>query len=504
VVYNNLEKMKFKVKDMEIATGGTLVAILNLRDAAKFDLHALDRIKIREGRKSTEAVLDIGESCKVVPAGSIGLFEETLKALNVKHGDIVDISLGKKPLSVQYIKKKLDGAILSKKEINEIIEDVVANRLDSIELTYFVSACYTHSLNMKETILLIEAMTNCGDILRLNKYPIIDKHCIGGVPGNRTTMIIVPIVAAAGLTIPKTSSRSITSPAGTADTMEVLAKVSLSLKEMKRVINKTNGCIVWGGSLNLAPADDKIIKVEKPLSIDAESQLLASIMAKKMSVSSTHILIDIPVGKGAKIESMKIANNLKKDFEDIAKKLKKKVKVMITNGSQPIGNGIGPALEARDILYLLKGDYRLPEDLKRKSVEMAGDILEIGKKAKKGQGKRMAREILESGQAYKKMKDIIKAQNGKVFNPEDIKLGKYIYNVISKSSRKIRNINNKAISKIARIAGAPVDKVAGVYLYKKVNDKVKRGEKLFTIYSESKEKLRFAKEVLEEVKGVVV
>jgi len=496
--------MKFKVKDMDIATGNTLVALLNLKDAAKFDLHVLDRIRIKKGRRQAEAVLDIGETRKAAPTGSIGLFEEALKALNAKQGDIIDVCLAKKPLSLNYIKKKMDGGVLSEKEIKEIINDIVANRLNSIELTYFVSACYTHALNMKETILLIKAMTSCGSTLKLNKYPIIDKHCIGGVPGNRTTMIIVPIVAAAGLTIPKTSSRSITSPAGTADTMEVLADVSLSLNQMKKVINKTNGCIVWGGSLNLAPADDKIIKVEKPLSIDAESQLLASIMAKKMSVSSTHILIDIPVGKGAKIESRNVANKLKTDFENISRRLKRKVKVMFSNGSQPVGNGIGPALEARDVLYLLKGDLRRPKDLEDKSLDMAGSILEMGKKAKKGEGRKLALRILKSGMAYKKMKDIIKAQNGKATEPEDIKLGKYVFNVTSRKSGKVKCINNKIISKIARIAGAPVDKEAGIYLYKKVNDKVKKGEKLFIIYSESKEKLKFVKEVLKEDEGVVV
>ncbi|MDP7141645.1 MAG: AMP phosphorylase [Candidatus Woesearchaeota archaeon] len=496
--------MKFKVKAMDITTGNTLVAILNSKDAAKFDLHVLDRIKIRKNRKNIEAVLDIGKSLKAIPSGSIGLFEETLEALNAKQGDIINICLAKKPLSLQYIRKKLDGGTLSKKEIEEIINDIVNNRLSSIELTYFVSACYTHALDTKETIMLVKAMVNCGSTLKLNKYPIIDKHCIGGVPGNRTTMIIVPIIAAAGLTIPKTSSRSITSPSGTADTMEVLTNVCLNLNQMKRVVNKTNGCIVWGGSLNLAPADDKIIKVERPLEINAESQFLASIMAKKMSVSSTHILIDIPVGKSAKLEGMKLAKNLKKDFIRLAKKLKRKIKVMITDGSQPIGNGIGPALEARDVLYVLQGDYRQPNDLRKKSIEMAGKILEMGKKAKPGQGKKKALEILESGQAYKKMKEIIKAQGGGITDSENIKLGRYAYDVTSKKSGRIKYIDNKIITRIARVAGAPKDKKAGIYLYNHIGDRVKKGDKLFTVYSDGKEQLKFAKEVVKESSAIVL
>ena len=221
-----------------------------------------------------------------------------------------------------------------------------------------------HELDINESVSLTKAMINTGEILKLNKYPVMDMHCIGGVAGNRTTMIIVPIVASAGLTIPKTSSRSITSPAGTADTMEVLSNVSFSIKEIKKVIRKTNACLVWGGSVNLAPADDKIIRIEHPVSLDPEGQLLASILAKKRSASATHLLIDIPIGKGSKIENRKKALHLKRLFESISKKLGIKIKVIITDGSQPVGNGIGPGLEARDVLWVLKNDSKQPLDLK--------------------------------------------------------------------------------------------------------------------------------------------
>ena len=337
--------MRFNVKDMDIATGGPLVAILHKKDAEKFDLHHGDRIKIIKGKKVETVVVDIAESERAVPKGQIGLLKEVLSSLKLKNKDKVEIQPARKPLSLDYIKKKLDGYTLSKKEIDQIAWDISHNKLSDIELTYFVSACYSHALNSTETALLTKAIAEQGDILRLNRYPIIDKHCVGGVAGNRTTMVIVPIIAAAGLTIPKTSSRSITSPAGTADTMEVLAKVSFPLNKIKKLVLRHHGCMVWGGALNLAPSDDKIIRVEKPLSIDAESQLLASIMAKKYSVSSTHILIDIPTGKGTKITSYKRAIKLKNDFYKLAKKLKKTIKVIITDGSQPIGNGIGPALQ---------------------------------------------------------------------------------------------------------------------------------------------------------------
>jgi AMP phosphorylase len=493
--------MKLKIKDVNIATGGPLVAILNEKDAMKFDIHHLDRIKIKKGKKIETVVANIATSAKIVPEGSIGVYEEVISSLKLKNKDEVSIKLARKPLSIDFIKKKLDGKSLRKKEINQIVWDIVHNKLSDSELTYFVAACYTNLMSINETIMLTKAMASQGDILKLDKYPIIDKHSIGGIPGNRTTMVLVPIIAAAGLVIPKTSSRSITSPAGTADTMEVLAKVTFSIKKMKQIVAKTNGCIVWGGSLNLAPADDKIINVEKTLEIDAESQLLASIMAKKYSVSSTHILIDIPVGNGTKIKTKQEVSKLKKDFEAIGKKLRKHVKVIITEGSQPIGNGIGPALEARDVLWLLKRDKQRPLDLEKKCIDMVCEIFKmIGIK----EGKNKTLEILKSGKAYNKMKEIIKAQQGSIFNPEKIKIGKFKYDIRANKPGTVKKIDNRAISKIARVAGAPLDKGAGIYLHKHVKNKVKKGDKLFTIYSENRQKLVFAKDVLKYTKAFVV
>ena len=374
--------IKLKAKDMNIRTGGTLIVYLNEADAAKLDLHTSDRVKVYKGKKIETALVDIAESAVVVPSGCIGLGAEVLESLKAKGGNMLKLAIAGAPLSLDHIKKKLDGFKLSKKEIEQIVWDIVHHKLTHIELTYFVAACYSRHMTMQETGFLTKAMASQGDTLKLKRFPIMDKHCVGGVAGNRTTPIIVPIIAAAGLAIPKTSSRSITSPAGTADTMEVLMNVSLTLYKMDKIVLKTNGCIVWGGSLNLAPADDLIIKVEKPLMIDAKSQLLASVMAKKASVSATHLLVDIPYGVGSKIGSIEKANLLKRDFEQIAKELKIKAKVILTDGTQPIGNGIGPGLEARDVLFLLKNDERAPADLRKKSLEMAGMMLEMGGKAK--------------------------------------------------------------------------------------------------------------------------
>jgi AMP phosphorylase len=491
--------MKLKIHDINVATGGPFVAFLNAKDAAVLDIHPLDRIKIIKGKRIETVVVDITSSSKTVPAGKVGVVEEVIKSLNVRHNDTVDIMMARKPLSLQYIKKKLDGFTLSKNEIDQIIWDIVHNKLSQIELTYFVAACYSNTMTLKETILLTKAMAFQGDMLKLNKYPIIDKHCIGGIPGNRTTMIVVPIVAAAGLTIPKTSSRSITSPAGTADTMEVLANVSIPFSKLKPIVNKVGACIVWGGALNLAPADDKIIQVERPLNIDAESQLLASIFAKKLSVNPSHILIDIPTGKTAKVKSLTAALKLKKNFEIMARHLHKKIRVLVTDGSEPIGNGVGPALEARDVLWVLTRNDERPLPLEKKCIEMAANILEMSGKVKKGEGLKAAFDILDSGKAYKKMKEIIQAQGKNVTEAKDIKIGDFVYAFESSKSGVVKEIDNEAISHIARIAGAPEDKGAGIYLYKHVGDKVKKDEPLFTIYAHNKHKLSYAVDISKEL-----
>ncbi len=491
--------MKFRVKDMDIATGGTLVAILNKKDARKLDLHSGDRILVKDHNREVTCILDISESRKAVPPGKIGLFEEVLAKLNVRNGNAVDIKLTGKPESIKHIRDKLYGKRLSYDELYHIVDDITQDRLTDIEKTYFVAGCFTKELSDDEVVDLTRAMVETGNKI---SFPGItcDKHCIGGIPGNRTTMLIVPLIAAAGVTIAKTSSRAITSPAGTADTMECLAQVELSEKEIKAVVHKTKACIIHGGSISLAPADDKIIEVEHPLSIDAEGQMLASVMAKKYSVSASHILIDIPMGKGTKANTWATANHLRHKFGLIGKKLGMKVKVIITDGSQPIGNGIGPVLEAKDVLAVLKNDPAAPADLRKKSLMMAGLLLEMAGKSKKGQGLEYAKEILESGRALQKMNEIIDAQ-GKKSMP---RIGQFGIAVKSGKIGRVKEIDNEALAKIARIAGAPDDKGAGIFITKKVHDLIKKGDLLYTVYAENKFKQELVQEFLKANKGYVI
>ncbi|MBN2567329.1 AMP phosphorylase [Candidatus Woesearchaeota archaeon] len=495
--------MKLKAQVKRYETGGPLVSVLSASDAQLLDLHVGDRIRLTKGRNEATAIVDIARSAGV-RTGTVIVFDETAKKLGCASGDALTITLQNKPASVGYIRKKLAGKTLSNQQIGEIVQDIVRNRLDSVEATYFVAGCFTRGMSMRETIALTNSMVRYGEILRLDERPVIDKHCIGGVPGNRTTMVMVPIIAAAGLTIPKTSSRSITSPAGTADTMEVLAPVAFPVDQLKRIVGKHKGCIVWGGAMNLAGADDILIHLRHPLSLDPQGMLLASIMAKKKSVSATHILIDIPVGHGAKIERKREALALKKQFLTLAKELRMKAKVILTDGSQPIGNGLGPALEARDVLYVLQNHPAAPRDLREKSLLMAGLVFEMAKAVKRGMGYDLALGILDNGEAWLKMKAIIEAQGGTVTDPRQIRLGRYSKDVCATRPGTVRSFENRIIAKTARIAGAPEDKEAGIYLRKRVGDQVRKGEPLFTIYSDSKEKIRFAMEYYQQNQGIIL
>jgi thymidine phosphorylase len=473
-----------KPKKINIQVGNKYICLLNENMAHHLDLHAGDRVYIKNGDNETIAILDISPQMK---NGEIGLYNETWKKLKVIPGDKrVSAEIARKPESVLYIREKLDGKKLDAFKLNKIIKHVVNERLSDIEITYFVSGCYINGLDDEETVNLTEAIVNNGGRLKFNSKIILDKHCIGGVPGNRTTLITVPICAAAGLLVPKTSSRAITSPAGTADTMEVLANVTNDAKKLQQIANKIGAFISWGGGVDLASADDHMIQIRNPMSLDPQGMLLASILAKKHSVSATHVVIDIPYGPDVKVKNQMEAQPLKKRFEKIGKMLGMKIKVVLTDGKQPIGNGIGPILECLDVMKVLKNDPAAPQDLRKKSLFIAGTALELTGKAKPGKGIKMAEEILKSGKAFKKLEEIITAQ-GRTKTP--LTPGKFTADIKAKNNGTVTYINNKMISHYARLAGAPINAGAGLFIHKFIGDKVKKGEALFTLYCENNGRL---------------
>ncbi len=492
--------VKLKVRRLDVETGGLPVVMINSNLAKSLDIMPMDRVTIKKGKKKVVAVVDVAKDS--IKDDEIGLFSEVWQKLGTNDNEKVELKIVEKPNSVKYIREKMDGEELTKNEIYSIIKDVVDDKLTDVELTAFVSACYISGMSMEETEYLTRAIVDTGGKLRIRKKPILDKHSIGGVPGNRVTMVLVPTVSSMGYIIPKTSSRAITSPSGTADTMEVLANVSFSINELHELIKKNNGFIVWGGAINLAAADDKLIRVRHPLSLDPEGMMLASIIGKKYAVGSTHIVFDLPLGEEAKLHTLGEARHLEHMFYRLTSRFGMKIKTVVTDGSQPVGNGIGPGLEARDVLWLLKNDPKGPKDLLLKSANLTSELLKLT-------GKKISTEeiikYIRKGKPYKQMLKIIEAQGGNPrVKPSDMPIGTYSIDFKAKNSGTIRYLSNHALARIARLAGAPKDKGAGIYLWKKVDDKVRRGEKIFTVYSNSEMKLDQVSEYLEDTVPVVI
>lgn len=487
--------MELKARILGIDAGGKNIVILNKEDAEDLGIKSLGRVKLAHGKNSVTAIVNI--TTKIVEKGFVGIYNEIKNSLQIKDFDLINVTVAKYPTSLQYIKEKLKGMKLDYFKIREIIRDVVEGNLSEVEIASFVTALHNFGIDLDEAANLTLAMVETGRCLELNRKIIVDKHSTGGAVGDKTSLILVPIVSYANLTIPKTSSRAITSACGTADRAECLMPVNLNLDEMKKVVEKTNGCIVWGGSLHLAPADDIFIQVEYPLGIDP--LLLPSIMSKKKAVGAKYLVIDIPCGRGTKIKTIGDANLIAKDFIELGKKLFIKTQCAITYGEQPFGYAIGPALEAKEALEILMRRKNIP-DIIEKATTLSAILFEmVGKE----NGKELALEILRKGKAEEKLREIIACQGGnEKILPENIEIGDYGLEINAECSGQVLWMDNFSLVAIARAAGAPKDKGAGIVLEKKLGDKVKKGERIFNIYAEKQRKLERAAKILEEEKPI--
>ncbi len=467
-------------------TAGRMICVLNERDAKELGVIAGDRLEIKNKSNGRRAVGIVDISSMSVKEKGIGLFEEVANLLKINGNELVEVKATPPLKSVEFIKNKMNGERLNQKEFDEIVKDITDCRLNDIEASAFVSAVYMKELNMKETAFLTKSLINNGQRISFDVEPVVDKHSVGGING-RATMLVIPIVASAGLYIPKTSSRSITSVAGTADAMEVLAPVNLSFDKIKDITKKTGGVIAWGGAVDLAPADDKIIQVRHPLSLDPEGMLIASVLSKKASVGSKYVVIDLPVGPNAKIKNKKKALEMAKKFVFVGKQIGMEVEAIITDGSSPSGLAFGPALESKYVLEILEG--KRFDNLAKKSCELAGSIFELAGLRRQGQGYHFAEEILKSGKALAKMQEIIYAQGGKIDKSTKLILSPLNKEIKAKESGIITEMDIAELTKIARYAGAPANKLAGIMLAKTIGEKINAGEKIMTIYAENARKL---------------
>jgi thymidine phosphorylase len=420
----------------------------------------------------------------------IGLSEAAFRDLGTPEGAPVEATHTRAPESVERVRRKLRGEPLARADFDAILADVCARRYAKPELSMFVLACALRRLERAELIAFTEAMIACGSRLSFDAAVVADKHCIGGIPGNRTTLVVVPILAALGLTVPKTSSRAITSSSGTADTMGVLAEVALSPERIRRVVERTGACIAWGGALDLAPADDVLITVERPMGIDSEGQMIASILSKKKTAGATHALIDIPIGPTAKVRSRERGESLAACFRDVAAAIGLFVDVVLTEAHAPIGRGVGPRLEALDVLGVLEREAGAPLELREKSLYLAARLLECTGTVADAGGYRAAQRALDSGAALAKFREIVEAQGPCALPPE----APFRAEVLAERDGRVREIDCFEVNAIAKLAGAPANPAAGLRVLRAVDSVVARGEPLFEAHAQSKAQLEFALE----------
>jgi thymidine phosphorylase len=445
------------------------------------------RISLRAADKHVIATL-YQVTTNLVAHDEAALSDSAWNRLGLKDGDTITISHPAPVESLAYVRGRIYGNELSDGALQSIITDAVDGKYSDVDLSSFITACAARPLSRGEILALTKAMVNAGDRLSWNANVVVDKHSVGGLPGNRTTPIIVSIVAALGLTVPKTSSRAITSPAGTADTMETMAPVELDTAEIHRVVEQEGGCIVWGGGVKLSPADDILIRIERALDLDSEGQMIASVLSKKIAAGSTHVVLDMPVGPTAKVRSEESAQALSAGLVTVAETFGMRARVCIGDGRQPIGRGIGPALEANDVLAVLQGAKDAPVDLRARAVALAGSLLELGGVEPAGRGAAAARQALEDGRAWAKFQRICEAQGGMRTPPTSTQRRP----LTSSRSGSLVAIDNRKIAKVAKLAGAPEAKAAGVELHVKIGDPISVGQPLCTVHADAPGELDYA------------
>ncbi|MFO1151036.1 MAG: thymidine phosphorylase family protein [Alsobacter sp.] len=452
-------------------------------------LTPLARVLIESGGRSAIATL-YQVSGNWLQENEVGLSESSWERLRTEDGATVSVRHPEPVLSLSEVRSRIYGNRLSKPALRSIIGDIVAGQYSDVDVSAFLTACATLPLDEEETIALTSVMVEVGERIEWDRPIVLDKHCVGGLPGNRTTPIVVSIVAALGLTMPKTSSRAITSPAGTADAMETMAPVDLDVAGIRRVVDREGGCIAWGGAVRLSPADDLLIRVERALDLDSEGQLIASVLSKKIAAGATHLVLDIPVGPTAKVRSPDAARALADRLADVAQEFQIKTAIVLSNGLQPVGRGIGPALEAHDVLAVLKGERSSPTDLRERACSIAGSLLELCNHAAAGTGAKMAEDCLNDGRAWTKFQAICEAQGGMRLPP----VARLKHDILATTDGVVNAIDNRKIAKVAKLAGAPEAKAAGVFMHVRLGEVIQRGQPLYTIHAESEGELAYALE----------
>ena len=480
--------MKMKVTTM-LAVMPESDGFFNAKDLERAGIMPNTRLRISyNGRSSQFMAVSFDD---LVPEGTVLMTDSLARTIGAKDGDEIDVVTAEYPVAMEYVRRKIDGCKLTDEEIREIVLEINSSELLAVGIAAFSMALQIRGMDKDEMAGFARALAESGSQLHFDRPAVFDFHSMGGVPGNKVTPIVVSIVAAAGLYIPKTSSRAISSACGTADYVETFCDIRMDEWRMKEIVERVGGAFAWGGSMNLARADDLMINVESQLRINPHPKMIASILSKKLAAGATHLLMDLPTGGNAKVRTMADARRYAMDFMEIGEMIGLKVECAITSAEQPIGFAVGPNLEARECIAILEGD-RTPIDTVDKACELAGMMLEMAGVARDGAAE--ARRILDSGEAHRKFMEIAVAQGAKPsLKSSDLRAGKYSFDVTSSVSGYVPDINNKKVVALARTLGSPQDKAAGLVLRKKVGSKVEAGDVLFTMYTDHRDRMESAR-----------
>ena len=490
--------MTAKIVSFDIQNWNWHIVMLNAEQASKYGIKDNDKISLI--RKDNEFVVDVALTDKYVQANEIWVTQDFLNEYPIMEWDTVLISFVQHhPLSMQAIRKKLLWKKINEEEINAIIEDVKNNKIHDLVLAYYVATSFFYKTDIHELAYTTKATAYTWDMYRF-PWIVAGKYCIWWVPGNETTMVVIPILASLWITVPKTFSKAITSPAATWECVNVLMDIEFDKQEVIRITDKVWACLVWNEKLNLAPVNDRIIKVSAPLGMEPYARMISSIMAKNYAMGINHCLIDIPMWPTAKVATMKDAKRVAKHFKEIWEYLWIKMDVHITDGSQPIGRWIWACLQTREALRILQQYKTRSEDLEKKIIFLASRLLLLCWAANGlTNAENLVKAQLANWEAWKKMQEIIKAQN---WNPniksEDIHLGKFTYDVVADKNCTISKVDMKHLNTMVRWLWAPKEYQAWIYLHKKLWDKVKKWEVIYTMYSPSETKLKIVKKMQQE------
>lgn len=410
---------------------------------------------------------------------------------------------------VDIITKKRDGGELTPEEIRFFIDNYVKDRIPDYQASALLMAIYFRGLSRAETFALTEAMEFSGDVEDLSDLPgvKVDKHSTGGV-GDKTTLVVAPVAAAAGVTVAKMSGRGLGFTGGTADKLEAIPgfRTRLEPAEFHRQLEEL-GLAVITQTGSITPADKKIYALRDVTgTVESPGLIASSIMSKKLAAGSDGIVLDVKCGSGALLKDLAEAENMADLMIDIGRKAGRKMVAVISDMSQPLGRAVGNALEVEEAVQVLKGGG--PEDLRQLCLELAGEMIRIGGRAESfEEGKETARQVLSDGRALEKFRQMVRRQGGDdriVEEPERMGSSRYSRDVLAGRTGFIAETDTREIGRASQHLGAgrlrkedEIDFTAGIRMHVRIGNFVKEGDVLATLYGADSRRLEEAEIIME-------